>query len=112
MDSYACPYSARLDGILSRMLSDRLLSPLGGLMVSRYRRGYALTSTPEGQEFHLHGDQVIKDQTDLSSLAPTTFVRLWFQGNGSHLQPLVRLGQLSIFGITPLLSYVSLAQSL
>jgi amino acid adenylation domain-containing protein len=55
-------------------------------MVSRYRRGYALTSTPEGQEFHLHGDQVIKDQTDLSSLSPTTFVRLWFQGNGSHPQ--------------------------
>jgi hypothetical protein len=60
-------------------------------MVSRYRRGYALTSTPEGQEFHLHGDQVIKDQTDLSSLSPTTFVRLWFQGNGSHLQWVVSL---------------------
>jgi hypothetical protein len=56
MDSCACPYSARLDGILSRILSDRLLPPLGGLMVSRYRRGYAVTSTPEGQEFHLHGD--------------------------------------------------------
>jgi hypothetical protein len=56
MDSYACPYAAMLDGILSRMLSDRLLSPLGGLMVSRYRRGYAVTSTPEGQELHLHGD--------------------------------------------------------
>jgi hypothetical protein len=90
VDSCTCPCSATLDGIPGRIPSDRLLSPLGGLMVSRYRRGYALTSTPEGQEFHLHGDQVIKDQTDLSSLSPTTFVRLWFQGNGSHLQPVVR----------------------
>jgi hypothetical protein len=56
MDSCACPCSARFDGILSRILSDRLLSPLSGLMVSRYRRGYAVTSTPEGQELHLHGD--------------------------------------------------------
>jgi len=56
MDSCACPYSARLDGIHSRILRDRLLSPLCGLMVSRYRRGYAVTSTPEGQELHLHGD--------------------------------------------------------
>jgi hypothetical protein len=30
-------------------------------MVSRYPRGYAFTSTPEGQELHLHGDEVIKD---------------------------------------------------
>ena len=91
MDSCACPYSTRLDGIPGRIPSDRLVSPLGGLLVSRDRRGYALTSTPEGQAFHLHGDQVIKDQTDLSSLSPTTFVRLWFQGNGSHLQWVVRL---------------------
>jgi len=31
------------------------------LMVSRYRRGYALTPTPGGQELHLHSDEVIKD---------------------------------------------------
>lgn len=56
MDSCACPYSARRDGSLSRILSDRLLAPLGGLMVSRSRRGYAVPATPEGQEWHLHGD--------------------------------------------------------
>jgi hypothetical protein len=61
MGSSACPCTALLGGILSRILSDRLLSPLGGLMVSRYRRGYALTLTPEGQELHLHGGEVIKD---------------------------------------------------
>ena len=27
---------------------------------------------------------------DLSSLAPTAFARLWFQGNGSHLHAVVR----------------------
>jgi hypothetical protein len=43
------------------MLSDRLFSPLGGLRISRYRRGDAVTSTPEGQELPLHGDEVIKD---------------------------------------------------
>jgi hypothetical protein len=31
-------------------------------MVSRYRRGSAVTSTPEGQEWHLHGDEVVKDR--------------------------------------------------
>jgi hypothetical protein len=31
-------------------------------MVSRYRRGHAVTSTPAGQELHLHGDEVVKDQ--------------------------------------------------
>lgn len=60
--SSACPYAALLDGIPSRILSDCLLSPLGGLRVSRYRRGYAVTSTPEGQELHLHGNEVVKDQ--------------------------------------------------
>jgi hypothetical protein len=50
MSSCTWPYSALLDGIPSRILSDRLLSPLCGLMISRYRRGYAFTSTPEGQE--------------------------------------------------------------
>jgi hypothetical protein len=30
-------------------------------MVSRYRRGYTVTSTLEGQELHLHGDEVVKD---------------------------------------------------
>jgi len=61
VDSSACPYTALLDGILRRILSDRLFSPLLGLMVSRYPRGDAVTSTPEGQELHLHGDEVIKD---------------------------------------------------
>ena len=31
-------------------------------MVSRYLKGYAVTATLAGQEFHLHGDTVIKDQ--------------------------------------------------
>jgi hypothetical protein len=50
MGSSACPCTALLAGIPSRILRDRLLSPLVGLMVSRYPRGYAFTSTPEGQE--------------------------------------------------------------
>ena len=69
VDSCACPCTALLDGIPSRILRDRLLSPLGGLMVSRYRRGYAFTSTPEGQELHLHSDEVIKDPR-ISTLYP------------------------------------------
>jgi len=60
--SCACPYTALLDGMPSRILRDRLFSPLCGLMVSRYRRGDAFTSTPEGQEFHLHGDEVVEDR--------------------------------------------------
>jgi hypothetical protein len=60
-DSSPCPCTARRDGIRSRMLRDRLLSPLGGLMLSRDRRGEALISTPERQECHLHGDDVITD---------------------------------------------------
>src|SRR5262245_3131239 len=63
MGSCTYPCTALLDGIPSRILSDRLLSPLLGLMVSRYPRGYAFTSTPEGQELHLHGDEVIKDHS-------------------------------------------------
>jgi hypothetical protein len=63
MGSYAYPYATLLDGIPGRIPSNHLLSPLGGLMVSRYRRGYAFTSTPEGQELHLHGDTVIKDRS-------------------------------------------------
>ena len=50
MGSCACPYATLLDGIPGRIPSDHLLSPLVGLLVSRYPRGYALTSTPEGQE--------------------------------------------------------------
>jgi hypothetical protein len=61
VDASACPYTALLDGIPRRMLRDRLFSPLCGLMVSRYRRGDAVTSTPEGQELPLHGDEVSKD---------------------------------------------------
>src|SRR5712691_2241494 len=60
--SCACPYTALLVGIPSRTLRDRLFSPLCGLMVSRYRRGDAFTSTPEGQELHLHGDEVVEDR--------------------------------------------------
>ena len=69
VDSYTCPCTALLDGIPSRILGDRLLAPLLGLRVSRYPRGYAFTSTPEGQELHLHGDEVIKD-LGISTLSP------------------------------------------
>jgi hypothetical protein len=69
VDSSACPCTALLDGIPSRILSDRLLSPLCGLRVSRYRRGYVVISTPERQELHLHGDEVIKDPR-ISNLYP------------------------------------------
>jgi hypothetical protein len=47
--------------MLNRILRDRRFSPRGGLRVSRYRRGYALTLTPEGQELHLHGGEVINE---------------------------------------------------
>ena len=49
-----------LDGIPGRIPSDQLLSPLLGLMVSRYPRGDAVSPTPGRQELHLHGDTVIK----------------------------------------------------
>jgi hypothetical protein len=61
VDSIACPFSALFDGIPGRIPRDRLLPPLCGLRVSRYRRGYTLTSTMEGQELHLYGEEVIKD---------------------------------------------------
>ena len=79
-----------LDGIPGRIPSYHLLSPLLGLMVSRYPRGYALTSTPEGQELHLHGGEVIKDQLISAPYPPIAYQRPWFQGNGSHLQRVVR----------------------
>lgn len=70
MDSLACPSPAVLDGIRSRVLRDRLLASLWGLMVSRYPRGSAVNPPPGWQELHLHGNQVIKDHPDLSSLSP------------------------------------------
>jgi hypothetical protein len=39
-------------------------------MVSGYRRGSAVTSTPEGQELHLHGDEVVKDQLIFAPYPP------------------------------------------
>jgi len=60
VDSSACPYATVLDGIPGRIPSYHLLSPLLGLMVSRYPKGYAFISTPEGQEFHLYRDEVVK----------------------------------------------------
>jgi hypothetical protein len=70
MGSCACPCTALLDGIRSRILRDRLLSPLCGLRISRYRRGYALTSTPERQELHLHGEEVVKDRSIYAPYPP------------------------------------------
>ena len=62
MGSSACPYAALLDGMPDRMPGDRLFSPLVGLMISRSPRGYAVTSTPEGQALHLHRDEVVEDR--------------------------------------------------
>ena len=70
VDSSACPYAALLDGIPGRIPSDRLLSPLYGLMVSRYRRGYAVISTPERQELHLHEEKVVEDRLISSPYPP------------------------------------------
>jgi len=41
--SVAVPLESLLDGIPWRIQSDRFLSPLQGLMVSRYPGGYACT---------------------------------------------------------------------
>ena len=62
VDSSAYPYATVLDGIPGRMPSDHLFPPLCGLMISRYRRGEAFTSTLEGQELHLHEDEVVEDR--------------------------------------------------
>jgi len=75
-----------------RIPSDHLLSPLCGLMVSRYRRGYAFTSTPEGRNCTCTKIQLSKIVRS-SSLSPRALVRLGFQGNGSHLQRIVRPGK-------------------
>ena len=39
-------------------------------MVSRYLKGYALTATLAGQELHLYGDTVIKDQSIFAPYPP------------------------------------------
>jgi hypothetical protein len=57
----ACLYSALLGGIPGRIPSDRHVLPLLGLRLSRYPGEYAISPTPGRQEFHLHGDEVIKD---------------------------------------------------
>ena len=62
VDASSCPDATLLGGIPGRMPRDRLFSPLCGLMVSRYRRGDAFTSTLEGQELHLHEDEVVEDR--------------------------------------------------
>jgi hypothetical protein len=62
------PYAAVLDGIPGQIPSDHRLSPLYGLMVGRYRRGYAFTPTLGGQEFHLHTDEVVKEGISTSML--------------------------------------------
>jgi hypothetical protein len=97
--STVCPSSALLDGIPGRIPSYHLLFPLLGLMVSRYPREYAVSPTPGRQEWHLHGDTVVKEvfESDFASLSngsllpsPVAPEELQFQGNGSHLQWLVR----------------------
>lgn len=49
-----------LDGIPGQVPGYRRLSPLQGLMVSRYPGAYALTSASEGLEFHQHKSKVIR----------------------------------------------------
>ncbi len=59
--SIASPWITLLGGIPSQILSDPHLAPLLGLRISRYPRGYAVTSTPEGPELRQHRDEVIKE---------------------------------------------------
>ncbi|HEV8715697.1 MAG TPA: hypothetical protein VGX03_23070 [Candidatus Binatia bacterium] len=61
MASLVSPSVTLLGGILSQILRDPHFAPLLGLRVSRYPRGYAVTSTPEEPELHRHGVEVIKD---------------------------------------------------
>ena len=53
--------SGDLTPVYVPQVSDRHLLPLLGLMVSRDPREYAVSPTPGRQEWHLHGDTVIKD---------------------------------------------------
>ena len=68
-------------------------------MVSRYPGEYAVSPTLGRQELHLHGDTVVKEvfESDFASLSNGFLLpshvapeELQFQGNGSHLQCVVR----------------------
>ena len=59
--SFTSPSVTLLGGIPSQILGDPHLAPLLGLRISRYPRGYAVTSTPEEPELHRHGVEVIKE---------------------------------------------------
>ena len=83
MGSFACPYAVLLDGIPGRIPGNRLFSPLLGLMVSRYPRGDAFTSTPERQELHLHEDEVIKDRVISAPYPPHP----WGVVSGKRIAP-------------------------
>ena len=52
-------------------------------MVSRYPRGDAFTSTPEGQELHLHEDEVVIDQLVDVPYPP----HLWDVVSGKRIAP-------------------------
>jgi len=93
VDSCACPYPALLDEVFSsRIQSCRLLSPLCGCDGQSLPQGTGISPTPGREESHLHTDQVIKDQIDLSRLSPAVFEGLRFQTNESHLNAIVRRG--------------------
>ena len=86
----ACPYSAVLGGIPGRIPSDRRLLPLLGLRVSRYPGEYAVSPTPRRQEWHLHGDTVIKDPLILAPYPLPSDDRS-FRETDRTLQAVVRL---------------------
>jgi hypothetical protein len=59
--SCAWPSPTLLGGVPGRIPSDRLSTPLHGLIVSRYRGGCAFIPALGRQELHLHESEVIKE---------------------------------------------------
>jgi len=57
-------------------------------MVSRYRRGDAFTSTPEGQELHLHDDEVVEDRLLFAPYPPLSVRDGDFRETGRTSRPL------------------------
>ena len=63
-------------------------------MVSRYRRGYAFTSTLEGQEFHLHGEKVVEDPLISSPYPPLSLLDGSFRETDRTCSALLGVGVL------------------
>jgi len=65
--------------ILSQVPGHRLLSPLYGCDGESLPQGTGISPTPGREAYHLHTDQVIKDQIDLSRLSPVTLASRGFR---------------------------------